>query len=128
MNVEQSEKKLQVNRCCGCKKDSSRLYFVYIVILLSCMHAFPRHLSIETEMDVTERRQTEAVVAAAADCGEQTKLQVVVTRRLHPSRIIIWKALFCLYHHCVLIFDSSECLHSSQSEIVLLPPFSCLVE
>ena len=32
-------------------------------------------------MDVTERRQTEAVVAAAADC-EQTKLQVVLTRRL----------------------------------------------
>ena len=89
MNVEQSEKKLQVNRCCGCKKDSSRLYFVYIVILLSCMHAFPRHLSIETEMDVTERRQTEAVVAAAADCGEQTKLQVVVTRRLQPCAKIL---------------------------------------
>ena len=52
------------------------------------MHAFPRHLSIETEMDETERRQTEAVVAAAADCGEQTKLQVVVTRRLQPCGII----------------------------------------
>ena len=43
---------------------------------------------IATEMDVTVRRQTEAVVAAAADCGEQTKLQVVVTRRLQPCGII----------------------------------------
>ena len=40
-------------------------------------------------MDVTERRQTEAVVAAAADCGEQTKLQVVVTRRLQPCGKIL---------------------------------------
>ena len=46
-------------------------------------------------MDVSGRRQTEAVVAAAADYG-QTKLQVVVMRRLHHC-VMIWMISTALF-------------------------------
>ena len=62
-------------------------------------------------MDVTGRRQTEAVVAAAAECG-QTKLQVVVKRRLHLRGTIWMATTICLLPNTM----------SSQIENVLLLP------
>ena len=100
------------------------MYFSYIVkrISLFTIHCISKMNFLEAEMDVTERRQTEAVVAAAADCVEQTKLQVVVARRLQHCRIvwsIFWQPLLKSFQS-VFVSSQIPCLHRLK---FLLPVF-----
>ena len=87
----------KTDRGCGCKKDTNKFYFLSIVkcISLFTVLCILKLNFIGTEMDVSGRRQTEAVVAAAADYG-QTKLQVVVMRRLHHC-VMIWMISTALF-------------------------------